>query len=59
MNRVEKAFNPLGGSFMVRMGWVANLGTTGARTGRPRTATGGVAVGGRAGGDIGAEGPSS
>jgi deazaflavin-dependent oxidoreductase (nitroreductase family) len=38
VNRVEKAFNSLGGSFMVRMGWVANLGTTGARTGQPRTA---------------------
>lgn len=42
MNRVEKAFNALGGAFMVRMGWVANLGTTGARTGRPRTALDGA-----------------
>jgi deazaflavin-dependent oxidoreductase (nitroreductase family) len=38
VNRVEKAFNAIGGSVMVRMGWVASLGTTGARTGQPRTA---------------------
>ncbi len=38
MNRIGRAFNAVGGAFMVRMGWVASLGTTGARSGLPRTA---------------------
>jgi deazaflavin-dependent oxidoreductase (nitroreductase family) len=38
MNRAARTFNAVGGAFMVRMGWVASLGTTGAKSGLPRTA---------------------
>jgi deazaflavin-dependent oxidoreductase (nitroreductase family) len=38
MNRVAKAFNALGGTVMVRTGMVANLETTGAKSGLRRTA---------------------
>lgn len=38
MNRVTRAFNAIGGSLMARSGRIGILGTTGAKTGLPRTA---------------------
>jgi deazaflavin-dependent oxidoreductase (nitroreductase family) len=38
MNPLTRAFNAIGGSLMARSGRVGILGTTGAKTGLPRTA---------------------
>jgi deazaflavin-dependent oxidoreductase (nitroreductase family) len=38
MNPLAKAFNAVGGTIMVRTGKVARLGTTGSKSGRPRSA---------------------
>jgi deazaflavin-dependent oxidoreductase (nitroreductase family) len=38
MNPLTRAFNAVGGTILVRTGRVARLGTTGAKSGRPRSA---------------------
>jgi deazaflavin-dependent oxidoreductase (nitroreductase family) len=38
VNPLTKAFNAVGGTILVRTGKVARLGTTGAKSGRPRSA---------------------
>jgi deazaflavin-dependent oxidoreductase (nitroreductase family) len=38
VNPLSRAFNAIGGSLMVRSGRVGMLGTTGAKTGKPRSA---------------------
>jgi deazaflavin-dependent oxidoreductase (nitroreductase family) len=38
MNPLSRAFNVIGGAILVRTGRVGMLGTTGAKTGRPRRA---------------------